>query len=178
VTAVYGDDWWISFLGQRFVAEDLSPQPQLTTAIQKATEVNARPWFEYPVRAQPHHTDYAGIVWHGSYISWMEEARVECLRSIGIEFADLVALGCDLPVVELSVRYHQPIRMGMAAIVRTRMADMDGVRINWEYQIQSPDAQELYLTGVVTLVAIDREKGRIMRQLPPTVKDALVKLVT
>ncbi len=44
-------------------------------------------WFEYSVRAQPHHTDYAGIVWHGSYIAWMEEARVECLRSIGIEFA-------------------------------------------------------------------------------------------
>ncbi len=36
-------------------------------------------WFEYPVRAQPHHTDYAGVVWHGSYIIWLEEARVECL---------------------------------------------------------------------------------------------------
>jgi acyl-CoA thioester hydrolase len=167
-----------SFLGQRFVAEELSPQPKLTTAIQRATDLNTRPWFEYSVRAQPHHTDYAGNVWHGSYMTWMEEARVECLRSIGIEFADLVALGCDLPVVELSVRYHQPIRMGMEAIVRTRMADMEGVRINWEYQIQSLDAQELYLTGVVTLVAVDREKGRIMRQLPSTVKDALVKLVT
>jgi acyl-CoA thioester hydrolase len=160
------------------VTQELSPPTQPTGAIQKATEVNARPWFEYPVRAQPHQTDYAGIVWHGSYIAWMEEARVECLRSIGIEFADLVALGCDLPVVELSVRYHQPLRMGMAAIVKTRMADMEGVRINWEYQIQSPDGQELHVSGMVTLVAIDREKGRIMRQLPPVVKDALVRLST
>lgn len=133
-------------------------------------------WFEYPVRAHPHHTDYAGIVWHGTYIAWMEEARVECLRSIGIEFADLVALGCDLPVVELSVRYHRFLQMGMAAVVKTRLAEIKGVRINWDYQIQSVDGENLYVTARVTVVAVDREKGKIMRQLPPLVKQALARL--
>lgn len=133
-------------------------------------------WFAYTVRAQPHHTDYAGIVWHGSYISWLEEARVECLRSVGIEFADLVAIGCDLPVVELSVRYHRPIQLGMAAVVKTRMAKVTGVRINWDYQIQSPDQQQLYATARVTLVAVDRQKGKIMRQLPPAMENALARL--
>jgi acyl-CoA thioester hydrolase len=106
----------------------------------------------------------------------MEEARVECLRSIGVEFAELVALGCDLPVVELSLRYHRPLQMGMSAVVKTQMTEMQGVRINWNYQIQSVDGKDLYITAGVTLVAVDREKGKIMRQLPPTVKDALVKL--
>lgn len=132
-------------------------------------------WFEYSVRAQPHHTDYAGIVRHGSYLAWMEEARVECLRSIGIEFADLVALGCDLPVVELSVRYHRPIELGMAVVVKTRMAEVSGVRINWDYQIRSLDGQELYATARVTLVAVDREKGKIMRHLPPVMEDAFAR---
>lgn len=151
----------------------LPPSSEIQSYSLTATTEN---WFTYPVRAQPHHTDYAGIVWHGTYMTWMEEARVECLRSIGIDFADLVALGCDLPVVELSVRYHRPIRMGMAAVVKTRMSDMEGVRINWDYQIQSSDGEELYLTGRVTLVAVDREKGKILRQLPSAMKDALVKL--
>ncbi len=155
-----------------------SDQPQLppTGAIQNSLQVQSGNWFEYLIRAQPHHTDYAGIVWHGSYLTWMEEARVECLRSIGIDFADLVALGCDLPVVELSIRYHQPLRMGMVGVVRTRMAEMDGVRINWDYQIQSADGQDLFVTARVALVAVDREKGKILRQLPATVKDALVRL--
>ncbi|NEO30312.1 MAG: acyl-CoA thioesterase [Symploca sp. SIO3C6] len=131
-------------------------------------------WFEYPVRAQPHHTDYAGVVWHGTYIAWMEEARVEYLRSIGINYANLVALGFDLPVVELSLRYHTPLRMGEAAIVKTRTNNMQGVRINWDYQIQSLDGQQLYISGRVTLVAIDREKGKVMRQLPPALKDIFV----
>jgi acyl-CoA thioester hydrolase len=159
------------------MSEEKLNQPKLppTTALDIPSTQAFENWFEYPVRVQPHHTDYAGIVWHGSYLTWMEEARVECLRSIGIEFADLVALGCDLPVVELSVRYHRSIPLGMPAIVKTRMAEVTGVRINWDYAIVSTDGQELYVTAKVTLVALDRERGKIMRQLPPSVKDALAK---
>lgn len=153
----------------------MQPQLQGTDALASLPSQAIENWFEYPVRAQPHHTDYAGIVWHGTYVAWMEEARVECLRSIGIEFADLVALGCDLPVVELSIRYHRSMRMGKAALVRARMK-MEGVRINWDYQILSPDPQELYITAQVTLVATDRAKGRIMRQLPPEIKAVLARL--
>jgi acyl-CoA thioester hydrolase len=133
-------------------------------------------WFEYPIVVHPHHTDYGGIVWHGTYLTWMEEARVECLRSIGIDFADLVAMGCDLNVVDLSIRYRRALRMGESAIVKTRTIDMTGVRIVWEYEIQSENRELVYLTGTVTLVAVDREKGKIMRQLPASVKDALVKM--
>jgi acyl-CoA thioester hydrolase len=163
------------------LTDQQKPSPQLpklpTSAIEPEPSFQAQvqQWYEYPVKAQPHHTDYAGIVWHGTYLTWMEEARVEYLRSIGIEFADLVALGCDLPVVELSLRYHLPIRLGVSAIVKARLIETKGVRINWDYQIQSLDRQELYVTGKVALVGVDREKGKIMRQLPSSVQDALVK---
>lgn len=158
---------------------DLPEMPQLpaTDAIAPITQAIAGGWFTYPVTAYPHHTDYGGVVWHGAYIAWMEEARVACLSSIGVSFAELVELGCDLPVVELAIRYHLPIRMGMSIVVKTRMVEVAGVRINWDYQIQSVDGHEVYATARVTLVAVDSEKRKIMRQLPPVVKDALLKLV-
>lgn len=149
------------------------PTGAIETPLQDTTGI----WFTYPTIAHPHNTDYSGGVWHGSYIAWMEEARVECLRSIGIEFADLVAMGCDLPVVELAIRHHQPVRMGMKVVVKTRMAGIVGVRINWDYQIQSTDGQDLFVTARVTLVAVDREKGKIVRHLPVALKEALDKLV-
>lgn len=133
-------------------------------------------WFEYPVRVQPHHTDYTGAVWHGTYIAWLEEARVECLRSFGVEYVDLVAAGCELPAVDLSIRYHRPLRFGMVAVVKARMLELKGVRIHWDYQIQSSDDQELYVTAQVTLVAIDRQKGKIMRRLPASIQETLAKL--
>lgn len=154
----------------------MNPQLEPTSAIANTASVGTGDWFDYPVHAYPHQTDYGGIVWHGTYLSWMEEARVKCLQSIGISFADLVAMGCDLPVVDLSVRYHRPVQMGRDAIVRTRMAKMEGIRINWDYQIQSPDGSELYVSAQVTLVAVDREKGRILRQLPTAVQQVLMKL--
>jgi acyl-CoA thioester hydrolase len=51
------------------------------------------------------------------------------------------------------------------------------VRLDWDYRLECLETQELCLTSKVSLVAIDREKGKIMRQLPPAVKDILVKLV-
>jgi acyl-CoA thioester hydrolase len=156
---------------------DIRSQIPADSALEKLSyQAMSAHWFEYPIVVYPHHTDYGGMVWHGAYLTWMEEARVACLKSIGIDFADLVALGCDLPVVDLSMRYHRALKMGESAIVKTRTIDMEGVRIVWEYEIQSVAGDITYLTGMVTLVAVDREKGKIMRQIPDTVRDALVKM--
>ncbi|MEM8806430.1 MAG: thioesterase family protein [Cyanobacteria bacterium P01_G01_bin.38] len=122
-------------------------------------------WFTYLVRVQPHHTDYGGVVWHGTYIQWMESARVECLRGMGINIEELVSLGYDLPVVELSARYHRPLTLGMSASVKTRLTSIKGVRLNWLYEIEAEQGQ-LCLTGHVSLAPVDVAKQRIVRRLP------------
>jgi acyl-CoA thioester hydrolase len=106
----------------------------------------------------------------------MEEARVECLRAVGMDYTELVAAGCELPVVELNVRYHHSLKMGMTALVKTKMVEAINPRICWKYRIESPQGEQTYLTATVTLVPVDREKGKIMRQLPETVSDALAKI--
>ncbi|WP_367142325.1 hypothetical protein [Moorena sp. SIO1F2] len=45
--------------------------------------------------------------------------------------------------MELSLRYHRPIRLGTEAIVRTRLAETVGVRINWDFDILPPLNQRL-----------------------------------
>ncbi len=157
---------------------NVSEQPQLPTTniIQPQLLAASTEWFEYPVKAYPHQTDYAGMVWHGTYLTWLEEARIEWLRSIGVEFADLVAAGCNMPVVELSIRYHLPISMGTEAVIKTRMTEMKGVRLTLEHEVRATDEAILYSTAQVTLVTVDLEKGKIMRQLPPVMKDALEKV--
>ncbi|MEG4516687.1 MULTISPECIES: thioesterase family protein [unclassified Microcoleus] len=153
-------------------------QPELAPAgaIQNRRGMDSEGWFEYLVRVYPHHTDYSGVVWHGTYIAWMEEARVESLRSLGIEYADWVAQGLELPVVELSLRYHRAVQMGQSVAVRTRIAATEGVRLLWDYEIRSAETQELYVTAQVTLVGVDRDKNKIIRQLPPAIKEALTRL--
>ena len=157
-------------------AENPQLPPNRSIELDDSLHATTEKWFEYPVIAYPHHTDYAGVVWHGSYIQWMEEARIECLRSLGLDYNHFVNLGYELPVVEVNLRYHQSLKLGEQAIVKTRMDNITGVRIHWDYQITNWQGAIIYVSGRVTLVGIDREKGKIMRQLPPVLKDALVKL--
>ncbi|NEP16678.1 MAG: acyl-CoA thioesterase [Leptolyngbya sp. SIO4C1] len=132
-------------------------------------------WFDYLVRVQPHHTDYGGVVWHGTYVQWLEAARVECLRELGVAFEDLVNLGYDLPVIDLSVRYHQPLTLGMAAVVKARLAPVRGVRLSWHYQIESLQHQRC-ASAEVTLVPIDMTRRRIVRRMPDDLRQVIQKI--
>jgi acyl-CoA thioester hydrolase len=133
-------------------------------------------WFEYPVVVQPHHTDYAGIVWHGTYIAWMEEARVEYFKTQNITFADCVKAGVDLPVVDLSLRYRQSLALGDEALVKVRLDASRRVRLVWHYDIQNQATQSTCLTGTVTLTTVDLKTRRILRCLPAPLQTALDNL--
>lgn len=134
--------------------------------------------FEYLVRVQPHHTDYAGIVWHGTYIAWMEEARIAYLEACGVSFASWVGAGVDLPVVDLALRYRRPLQMGMTAAVKAWSPPQKGVRLVWEYDIQDHDTGATCVMGTVTLAPVDTSNRKVLRQLPEPIKSDLARLYT
>lgn len=133
-------------------------------------------WFSYPVRVQPRDTDYAGGVWHGSYLAWLEAARIDSLRQVGVEFADLVALGCDLPVVKLNVNYHRAVTMGSLVIVKSRLVAIERIRLHWQQQVYDPDGQVCYVSAQLELVPVNRELGKVLRRFPPALNSALQAL--
>ena len=60
-------------------------------------------------RVLPQHTDHGGVMWHGGYVAWLEEARVEALNVIDFPYQRFVAAGLDMPVVRLdSVTFFPP----------------------------------------------------------------------
>lgn len=130
-------------------------------------------WYEHRVVVQPHHTDYAGIVWHGTYIAWMEEARVNYLSDCGLTFADWVKAGVDLPVVDLGLKYRRSLTLGNTALVKARPETAKGVRILWHYDIQNAATQETCIEGTVTLAPVDFKTRRILRRLPEHLQTAL-----
>ena len=138
--------------------------------------MSSNQWFKYSIKAQPHQTDYAGVVWHGSYINWMEEARIQYFTTKGIEYKDLIDLGCHLPVIEMSVRYHKPMKLGTLAMVKSRINNYRGVRMEWEQNILCPQEKDMYVTGQITLVAVDVEKGKILRRIPTILKNTLLEV--
>ena len=62
-----------------------------------------------------------GIVHHSRYLPYLEEARVEYLRSIGHPYDAERADGVDYAVLEAHVTYRQPLRFDEVVTVHLAM---------------------------------------------------------
>lgn len=131
--------------------------------------------FTYPIRVYPHHTDYGGIVWHGTYVAWLEEARVEVLRHIGLPFEQLVAADINLVVSDMNLTYRRSLQMGMEVDLLLAPSPPQGIRLPWDYELRSRDRQTLYLSATVTLAPVSL-KGQLYRRLPNTVAELYILL--
>jgi len=58
-------------------------------------------------------TDAYGIVYYANYLKFMERARSDFLRAVGVDQAgELAATGSAYAVVEVNIRYRKPARLG------------------------------------------------------------------
>lgn len=124
----------------------------------------------FPVRVYYEDTDLAGIVYYANYLRFIERARTEWARALGV---DQVALKADAGIV-LAVRrveadYLSPARFDDVLEVRTALQSVTGARIVLGQSVWRGGA--LLFDAVVTLVAL-QEDGRPAR-LPPALRAAL-----
>jgi acyl-CoA thioester hydrolase len=68
--------------------------------------------FVHRVRTRFAETDAMGVIHHGAYATYLEEARAELLLHGGYPYGRVRAEGIDFAVLELHVRYRHPLRFG------------------------------------------------------------------
>jgi len=111
------------------------------------------------VRVRYGETDQMGYVYYGNYAEYYEVARVEMLRSLGMDYASMESNGVMLPVLELNCKYIKPALYDQEITIKTTIQDLPGVRIHFKYELFN-DAQELINVGNTTLVFVDMVKNR------------------
>src|SRR5690348_6553308 len=58
-------------------------------------------------------TDAYGIVYYANYLKFMERARSDFIRAVGVDqAAELCSTGSAYAVVEVDIRYRKPARLG------------------------------------------------------------------
>ena len=132
------------------------------------------PW-RWGKQVLPQHTDHAGVMWHGAYVAWLEEARVAALAAAGLAYAELSASGLELMVVELQLRYRRPLRHGENVELRSRIAGAEGLRLPFQTQFIT-GAGQLAAEALVTLALVDRDRGKPLRRPPEPLARALETL--
>lgn len=79
----------------------------------------------YAVRAYYEDTDLSGIVYHANYLRWLERARSDLLRQLGIDQRVAIEAGEGAYAVsELALRYLRPARLDDDILIETRCTDL------------------------------------------------------
>ncbi len=90
--------------------------------------------------------DPMGIVWHGRYPSFFEDARVALGDQYGIGYMDLYKKGILAPIKNMHVDFIMPLKFKEKITVEGRLHYSDASRINSDYIIRNSQG-EIASTG-------------------------------
>ncbi len=99
--------------------------------------------FKYTRRAFYHETDKMGIIHHSNYVKWMEEARVDFLKEIGMGYREIEEAGIASPVVSISVEYKKQVRFDDEILVEVSIEKYNGISFELAYEFTNLSEQEI-----------------------------------
>jgi acyl-CoA thioester hydrolase len=117
-------------------------------------------------------------MWHGAYVAWLEEGRVEALARVGLDYAELSSRGLEMPVVSLGIDYRQPLRHGDQVTLLSEVLPFKGVKLPWACRFIDPD-DRLMAVARVELVLVGSQGGqllKVLRRYPEDLERAVARL--
>jgi acyl-CoA thioester hydrolase len=117
---------------------------------------------EAKIRVRYGETDQMGVVYHGNYALYFEEARTDALRKIGITYKSLEEEGVMMPVVNLTIDFKRPAKYDDLLTIRTTLSELPTVKIVLTYKVFN-EQSVLLATGSSVLVFVDMQTNRPTR---------------
>ncbi len=101
--------------------------------------------------------DSMGIVWHGNYALYFEDARELFGRTYQLEYLYMYEMGFYAPLVELKFNYKKAVRYQNRIKVRCTYRNTDSAKIVFDYEIRDAETDEVMVTGHSVQVFLDHE---------------------
>lgn len=121
-------------------------------------------------------TDAYGVVWHGSYLRWLEMGRTEFGEEIGIILPELVEQNIAMPVVNINLRYKASAKLNDEIIVETSIQKYNSLSVTFEQKIKDKNSDKTFVEAVIDVVTIDNN-GKLYRKMPQVLTDAFEKAI-
>jgi acyl-CoA thioester hydrolase len=124
--------------------------------------------FDVPFR----HVDVMGVVWHGHYYNYMEEARTALLRGCNLDRGDLVGSRFSFFVIESKCRHSHPLHYGERVRVTAWLRDIEH-RINIAYEIRNLTSNRRAARGHTILATVDSDR-KLLLETPNAIQHRLL----
>ena len=116
----------------------------------------------HTLRVRYGETDPMKYVYYGNYAEYLEVARVELFRSIGISYDEIEKRGFWLPVSEYKIKYLKPAFYDEILEIHTFVRKFPGVKIEFSYEIYNHSKQKI-TEAEVTLFFLDSATNKISK---------------
>lgn len=103
--------------------------------------------------------DIQGIVNNSVYQNYLEHARHEYLKTVGIDFKEYALKGVNFVVIRIELDYKNPLESGDQFYVTVEMVRESRIKIAFKQNIYRKTDNKLIVEGVVFATALN-EKGR------------------
>ena len=129
------------------------------------TDPDEKQLFQWPIRVYYEDTDAQGVVYYANYFRFMERARTEWLRSLGVDQRALLYEPRKMfVVVDTSARFVVPAQFNDQLVVTARLAGLTRASFNIEQKIFRDNlGGTLLVSGGVKAAFIDADTKRPLR---------------
>ncbi|GLQ96663.1 tol-pal system-associated acyl-CoA thioesterase [Dyella mobilis] len=118
------------------------------------------PRFEWPVRVYWEDTDAGGVVYHASYLRFLERARTEWLRRLGVDqMAFKQATGLAFMVHRMEIDFLRPALLDDELVVSVEVKERRSASILFAQSITRTDGTVL-IQAQVRAACVDLKRMR------------------
>ena len=120
-------------------------------------------------------TDRSRVVYHANYLRYFEFGRASLMRDTAYSYREIEESGYVYPIIQIGITYHSPLFYDDAFCVHTRPAELERVRLRFDYLITHEKNHEIVCKGFTrhcavnvsgTPVEVDEKTARIWKIFP------------
>jgi 4-hydroxybenzoyl-CoA thioesterase len=120
-------------------------------------------------------TDAGGIVYHASYLRFMERARTEALRAAGMEQSNTFQSDLSFVLHSMNVRFHTPAHLDDEVVTSCVLSGVKGASLTFEQKVTNAVTQTDHCSAEVVVACIKLSSKRPCR-VPPALSGKLVEV--
>ena len=120
--------------------------------------------------------DPMNVVWHGSYVRYLEQARSALMDKIGYNYLEMNASGYVWPIVDLRLRYVRPARLLQQIAVSATVAEFEN-RLRIDYRCRDSMTREVLTKATSVQVALKADTHELCLECPAALVDRIRMLL-
>ncbi|MCC2605595.1 tol-pal system-associated acyl-CoA thioesterase [Planctobacterium marinum] len=129
----------------------------------------------WQIRVYYEDTDAGGIVYYANYLKFMERARTEWLRSLGIEQTDLLQQSVGFVVRHVEMENIQAARFNDLLCISSQIVELKRASLVFQQEIRNQSNNKL-VSALIRVACVDLNKMKPLA-IPKSILGELSRVV-